>query len=327
MINDTTIVVLTPVKNEAWILERFLQVTSLFADLIIVADQLSTDNTKEITERFSKALYVLNDTPEYDEEYRQHLLINKAREQVKGKMLLLALDADELITADSIGHTEWVNIAAQQPGTRIMMKKPDILPGFREYLDYPEYFYLGYIDDGATHKGKKIHSSRLPPSDKTYNANGITFMHYAQVRGKEYKSRQRLYSVIEKNNATSSLQLRYRKYSRALQRRGAEKMIKTFPEQWLKRFRDEQIDIEQFTSTELNNYNKQLLAFFTEQGSRKYWWEDIWYVDYENIIEEFKKDNDVFPGLRIAYPPFYVNVARRAYIKALGGILKLKKKI
>jgi len=33
------IVVVTPVRNEAWILERFLSVTSRFADHIIIADQ------------------------------------------------------------------------------------------------------------------------------------------------------------------------------------------------------------------------------------------------------------------------------------------------
>ena len=39
------IIVVTPIKNEDWILDRFLSVTSQFADLIIIADQNSTDKS------------------------------------------------------------------------------------------------------------------------------------------------------------------------------------------------------------------------------------------------------------------------------------------
>src|SRR5262249_47213302 len=42
------VVVLTPVRNEAWILARFLAVTARFADLILVADQGSTDGSAEL---------------------------------------------------------------------------------------------------------------------------------------------------------------------------------------------------------------------------------------------------------------------------------------
>ena len=40
--NRPTLVVLTPVRNEAWILRAFLEATSLWADHIIIADQMST---------------------------------------------------------------------------------------------------------------------------------------------------------------------------------------------------------------------------------------------------------------------------------------------
>jgi hypothetical protein len=40
------IIGVTPVKNEEWLLERFLAVTSRFADHINVADQQSTDGSR-----------------------------------------------------------------------------------------------------------------------------------------------------------------------------------------------------------------------------------------------------------------------------------------
>lgn len=39
----TQIVCLTPVRNEAWILERFLKAAELCADHIVLADQDSTE--------------------------------------------------------------------------------------------------------------------------------------------------------------------------------------------------------------------------------------------------------------------------------------------
>ena len=41
-------VVMTPVRNEAWVLRAFLEATSLWADYIIIADQMSTDGSREI---------------------------------------------------------------------------------------------------------------------------------------------------------------------------------------------------------------------------------------------------------------------------------------
>lgn len=92
-------IVLTPTKNEEWIIELFLKITSLFADHIIIADQFSTDKTVEIAKKFPKVIIIENDNTEYDEQYRQKLLIDKARSLFPGNNLLLALDADEIITA------------------------------------------------------------------------------------------------------------------------------------------------------------------------------------------------------------------------------------
>ena len=47
MLEKPKLIVITPVKNESWILEKFLTFTSLWADYIIIADQNSTDNSIE----------------------------------------------------------------------------------------------------------------------------------------------------------------------------------------------------------------------------------------------------------------------------------------
>ena len=46
-----TVIVICAVRNEAWILPRFLAVASHIADHIIVADQGSTDGSRDICRR------------------------------------------------------------------------------------------------------------------------------------------------------------------------------------------------------------------------------------------------------------------------------------
>src|SRR5579872_3256170 len=91
-----TIICLTPVRNEAWILERFLQCASLWADHIVVADQCSDDDSCEIALRHPKVTLIRNPSPAYDEGARQRLLIDAARRlPAEGRRMLIAIDADE----------------------------------------------------------------------------------------------------------------------------------------------------------------------------------------------------------------------------------------
>ncbi|PYS70680.1 MAG: hypothetical protein DMF69_12770 [Acidobacteria bacterium] len=69
------IIVLVPVRNEAWILKTFLECASLWADHIIVADQSSTDGSTEIAAAFPKVTVIENPLPHYSEVERQQLLI------------------------------------------------------------------------------------------------------------------------------------------------------------------------------------------------------------------------------------------------------------
>ena len=43
-----TVIALAPVRNEAWILERYLRCAALWADHVVVADQGSDDGCREI---------------------------------------------------------------------------------------------------------------------------------------------------------------------------------------------------------------------------------------------------------------------------------------
>lgn len=73
------LVVLTPVKNESWILDTFLAATSLWADHILISDQNSTDATREIVQRYPKATLIHNQCATYNESANRRNLLNEAR--------------------------------------------------------------------------------------------------------------------------------------------------------------------------------------------------------------------------------------------------------
>ena len=86
-------IVVTPTRNESWIIRRFAAAAKLWAHHVIVADQLSTDGTREILRATPGVELVLNESPTFDEAHRQNLLLTHAR-KIPGKRILIGLDAD-----------------------------------------------------------------------------------------------------------------------------------------------------------------------------------------------------------------------------------------
>ena len=113
---ERKIVVLTPVKNEAWILPLFCRSTSIWADYIVIADQQSTDGSREIVSQYPKVIIIDNDSPDLDEGYRDKILVDKARELVGNNGILFRIDADEIFTPN-FESKEWKKIKDSECGT------------------------------------------------------------------------------------------------------------------------------------------------------------------------------------------------------------------
>lgn len=94
------IITLLPVKNEAWILPYSLENYSQFSDHIIIADQHSTDGSREIYKSFPKVSFFNNDFNGHSNKIRWSLL-NEAR-KIPGNNLIICLDADELLSPKAV---------------------------------------------------------------------------------------------------------------------------------------------------------------------------------------------------------------------------------
>ena len=90
------IIALLPVKNEAWVLEHTLACLSGFCDVILVNDQQSEDNSRDIGRRFPKVAWIDSPDSKICEQARWQLW-DVAR-QYEGNNLIWCTDADELLS-------------------------------------------------------------------------------------------------------------------------------------------------------------------------------------------------------------------------------------
>lgn len=279
------LICMTPVKNEAWILDRFLRCASVWADHIIIADQGSEDATREIAQSFPKVTLVENKSKTFDEIQRQKLLLSEAR-KIEGPKVLFALDADEFFNADFIGSEAWEDAIASPPGTVLDFRWACVLSDRETYYEYPADFPLGYVDDGGEHeKGRVIHGPRVPVrEDSPHKSLGMRVMHLSVLDKHRFSSKVRWYQAWEflnKDWGHRFLEL-YRFYHR--DHRINPSRIKALPHEWL----DGYPIGEDLLNNEPEPYyywDVEMLKIFDEHGLEKFRRLDVWEVDWNEIYE------------------------------------------
>ena len=116
-------IVMTPVRNEAWVLHAFLKTTSTWADFIIIADQMSTDGSRDIYKQYEKVIVIDNNNQDFNEAERQSMLVTKAREIANHRdCILFGLDADEIFSANYTNTNDWKEILMSNPGAVFWFK-------------------------------------------------------------------------------------------------------------------------------------------------------------------------------------------------------------
>ena len=109
------IIAMMPVRNEAWILPHSLACLSAFCDVILVSDQDSEDESREICRRFPKVV-LLESSQRLVCEQARWLLLDAAR-GYEGCNLLWCTDADELMSPTLAARFIDAQRGALAPGT------------------------------------------------------------------------------------------------------------------------------------------------------------------------------------------------------------------
>lgn len=198
-------IVMTPVRNEAWVLKAFLEATSLWADYIIIADQMSTDGSREMAKLFDKVVLIDNKNPEFNEAERQSMLVEKAREVAAGRdALLWGLDADEVLAANAFDTEDWKRIMNSAPGDVFWFKWAEICPNQKEYWLSPTTYYPWlFHDDGKEPHGnyvRNMHSMRIPypiEEKQMYYVDDFRVLHLAYLNPHRVDSKRRFYQFVD----------------------------------------------------------------------------------------------------------------------------------
>lgn len=300
------IIVITPIKNEAWILERFLTVTSQFADHIIIADQNSSDGSREICMQYNKVTLIDNEDDNYDEAKRQILLLKKARELVDEPKIILALDADEILAANAMETIGWKTMLKAKQGTVLFFEKPDLYMSPNLCIRFRDNLWpLGFVDDGGEHIPKTIHSIRVPVKDDSnfLLLNDIVVLHYAPTRQNCQRAKFRMYSVIENIKKTNPIHLRRKRYSlKNFMKYNRE--IELSQPIWFEKWEKLGIDMQTISDNKIYWNDYKVLELFKEYGTKKFWFDDIWDQDWVSVKKAYSKHDNNFHEVKIIPPPY-----------------------
>ena len=296
MLAGKPIIVLTPIRNDDWILERFLQVTSVFADKIIIIDQMSFDRSKEICHSFDKVDYLYYNKESFDAGERRGILYDRVRELYPGDKIVLSLDCDEFLCADSLKTPSWKSFITASKGTVCFFEKPDLLPGLQEVIRYHDnYWPLAYVDDGQAYEPGRIHCKKtpMPVGAEHLKLGDVKFLHYGMVRKEALRSKHRFYSVIERDMVNKVSFKHLLRIAASYQQDFNFKNlgdVEQLPASWLQDWTNQGIDLRTIKSSEYFWYDLLILGKFAKEGCRKYWPLPIWDFNWEQYLAFAKKE-------------------------------------
>jgi glycosyltransferase involved in cell wall biosynthesis len=277
---------LTPVKNEAWILDRFLKCTSLWADHIIIADQGSTDGSREIALSYPKVTLIENSSSELNESERQNLLLNAAR-KISGQRLLIALDADEIFTDNILNSDEWNTILSSPPSTVFQFQLINLRPEVKSYWMPDMYFPWGIMDDdNHSHSYKKIHNTRIPISatSNRINLSEIKVLHYQYTDWLRMESKHRWYQCWERiNDSKKSAIILFRQYHHMY---STPNELKYLAQEWIAEYQKLGIDMESTHKDDNYWWDEQIVEWITQFGNEFFKRDAIWEICHKNSTIE-----------------------------------------
>jgi hypothetical protein len=288
MINTRKIICLTPIKNEAWILQTFLEAASIWADHIIIADQGSTDQSKGIASKFEKVILVNNANHQYNEASRQQILLSEARKIEGENHILIALDADEFLV--NYEHTaEWEKLKNLSPGSIFLMPWLNVLPGNQNYYESRGgNMVFGYINDGRAHQGNPIHSPRIPEYEDQpkVHFHNLKVLHFQYCSRERLLSKHRWYECFEKlkfpNRNHIDIYRQYHHIDLPIDE------VKPILSEWLQIYDENKIDLKAIIDNGEHWWDKDVCLLFDQYGVKHFKKIAIWNVDWKSI---YRKNN------------------------------------
>jgi hypothetical protein len=294
------VVCVTPVRNEEAYLERFLACAGLWADHIVVLDHCSRDRSREIAAAHPKVRLLLDDDPTFNEVRRGGRLLEAARE-IPGRRVVMAVDADEALSANVIASSAWGAALAAEPGTILGLRWASILPGCERVWISPDLIPFGFVDDGRNHVGSAIHGGRIPVTehDRVCALEDVRVLHYQFARWERNMSKQRWYQCWERLNLPDKRPIQlYRQYHTmdALSR----SQVQPLDPDWLRAYAAAGLDMTALPPEEpWYRWDEEVLDWLLNHGPQTFARLDVWDPDYEALARRLGRTTN---GVRLNDP-------------------------
>lgn len=322
------IIVLTPVRNEAWVLRAFLEATSLWADYIIIADQMSNDGSREIAKEYSKVILVDNDRKEMHMAATRRLLFEEAR-KIEGEKILFALDADEFLSGDFVNTEDWQKMMNSRPDDSFCWRWMNLKEGDATRFFVGPHFYWAVHESENLWNGEfpdnAIHEWRLPWSPKADESHEFILddfysIHLARVNSLRQRNKERFYQVstVGQNPKKSKISL-YRQYH-------AEEKLEYMdvPSNAYCFYEEQGMDL--WKIIDLNDeggyYTSEILDYLQRDGTKRYALLDIWDEDWMKR-NGLKDPRNLFHKLLLGYLHKTNPYTNSIMVRCVDKILKL----
>jgi hypothetical protein len=259
-----------------------------WADVLILGDQMSTDSTRAIAREFGDQVRVVdNPGVVYDEGERQRIVFEEARKLFPGEpRILMAIDADEILSANYRTSQEWQEIQKLPPGSGIYAEWVNIDPGFKTWFPFGGAILIGVVDEEKiAYSAGKYHVPRLvqAPSAPRFYCKEIKLLHYQYADAARSQSKNRSYQVQEWiDNPTRPIRL-FRRFNAALAT--AESSHQPIRDEWVRGFADEGVRWDRIEVDGVYRWDREVLEAILKHGPRFFRRLDIWDVNWEEIAQ------------------------------------------
>jgi glycosyltransferase involved in cell wall biosynthesis len=273
------IIALLPIKNEAWIIDSALANLELFCDLIIVADQNSTDNSRKICLAHKKTILINNPNEGHSNQVRWQLLA-EARKHGSNN-LLLCVDADEIIPPALFKNLLKKNQEKLKPGIGLEFTWIQLWKSFDLYnTGYPwgeSVRTIGWIDDQKLDYKKEFvqndHTSRTPLLPLGSLKTGLPLLHLQWVNWQRAQIKQAWYRCTELIRSPKTAFNINSSYALTLEKTDKENLLPT-PREWLKG-----ISLPKTEENPENDWHLQeIFGWFEKYGIEFFEPLEIWHI-------------------------------------------------
>ena len=204
--------------------------------------------------------------------------------------VLIAIDADEIVSANILTSADWENAIHQPPGTVLGFAKVELYGSAKEYFlhsveDKSSFIPFGFVDDGTTHNGEVLHTCRIPEraDSPRFNLKEVVVLHLTRFNTLRAESKDRWYRCFERISKPEKNILTIHRLYDFFERLKDQFNIRNTRPDWFSNYDKSGVDLT-FSDTEtIFWWDWEILRFFKQHGTAPFRHLDIWDVDWEAL--------------------------------------------